>query len=176
MEFKKLSDVTLAETTSENTNVLIEDNGEVKKVAMDQIKVPQEPQKPQVQANWNEADETSPAFILNKPEKMGGYTYFAFSSNGEIFKTDNFAAPSVVPGTRSDVSRAEFEEAYKTTPIMLIPLTHDSLKQLNSTTSTPCPCAWYYLNNAGYPHISFVSYNGVMDRFIVFSDGNAFND
>lgn len=171
MEFKKLSEVTIAETTSESTNVLIEDSGEVKRVAMDQISVPQTPQE---QANWNETDETSPAFILNKPEKLGGYTYFAISDNGYMFKTEDFAYPSDAAGAAPNVSRAEFEDAYKTSPIMLIP-SNDSLKQSSGTSVTPSPCARYHLNTGGYPHVTYMNYTGyLMVKAITFSDGESF--
>lgn len=174
MEFKKLSDVTLAESTSESTNILIEDGGEIKKVAMDKLIVPQEPQKPQVQANWNETDESSPAYILNKPEKLGGYTYFAISENGFMFKTDGLTYPANINGTDPNVSRAEFEEAYKTSPIMLVPR-NDAFQQGHYTSITPCPCIWYRLNTSGYPHITFMSYDGYFNhQNITFSDGDSF--
>lgn len=62
-EFTRLSDVPVVETVQDNLNVLVEQDGEIGKVAKTQIGA---------QADWNETDETSPAFILNKPEVGGG--------------------------------------------------------------------------------------------------------
>lgn len=59
--YKKLSDVTLVDNAVE-PNLLIEDEGEVKKIPASNIAVPQ------VKADWEETDETSAAFIMNKPD------------------------------------------------------------------------------------------------------------
>ena len=70
-EFKQLGAVESVESVGETANVLIEENGTVKKVAKSSIGA---------QADWNETDETSPAFIMNKPESMGaGITWFCAS-------------------------------------------------------------------------------------------------
>lgn len=58
-EFKKLSAVEAVETVSETANVLIEENGVIKRAAKSEIGA---------QADWAETDENSPAFIKNKPE------------------------------------------------------------------------------------------------------------
>lgn len=58
-EFKKLSAVETVETVSETANVLIEENGVIKRAAKNEIGA---------QADWAEMDENSPAFIKNKPE------------------------------------------------------------------------------------------------------------
>lgn len=65
--YKKLCDVEMVDTAIE-PNILIEDGGDIKKISADNIAVPQ------VQANWAEEDETSAAFILNKPDlsQVGG--------------------------------------------------------------------------------------------------------
>lgn len=65
--YKKLTDVELVESAVE-PNLLIEDNGDIKKISASNIAVPQ------VKADWDEEDETSPAFIMNKPDlsKVGG--------------------------------------------------------------------------------------------------------
>ena len=57
-EFKKLSAVEAVETVSETANVLIEENGVIKRAAKSEIGA---------QADWAEMDESSPAFIKNKP-------------------------------------------------------------------------------------------------------------
>ena len=62
-EFKKLSAVETVETVSETANVLIEENGVIKRAAKSEIGA---------QADWAEMDESSPAFIKNKPENIGG--------------------------------------------------------------------------------------------------------
>lgn len=58
-EFKKLSAVEAVEAVSETANVLIEENGVIKRAAKSEIGA---------QADWAEMDENSPAFIKNKPE------------------------------------------------------------------------------------------------------------
>lgn len=58
-EFKKLSAVETVEAVSETANVLIEENGIIKRAAKSEIGA---------QADWAETNESSPAFIKNKPE------------------------------------------------------------------------------------------------------------
>ena len=72
----KLSDATLVSTPAPNANVLIEESGVLKKVSKAEIGA---------QADWDETDETSPAFILNKPELGGGskVTYL-FAHSGAV--------------------------------------------------------------------------------------------
>lgn len=59
--YKKLTDVELVNYASE-PNLLIEDNGDIKKIPAYNVAIPQ------VQADWNEEDADSPAFIINKPD------------------------------------------------------------------------------------------------------------
>ena len=75
----KLSDATLVGTPASNANVLIEESGVLKKVPKAEIGA---------QADWNETDETSPAFILNKPEFGGGskVTYLFAKSAGCLYQ------------------------------------------------------------------------------------------
>jgi hypothetical protein len=65
--YKKLTDVELVESAVE-PNLLIEDGGDIKKISASNIA------DPQVKADWEETDETSPAFIMNKPDlsEVGG--------------------------------------------------------------------------------------------------------
>lgn len=65
--YKKLTDVELVESATE-PNLLIEEGGNIKKISASNIAVPQ------VKADWDEEDETSPAFIMNKPDlgSVGG--------------------------------------------------------------------------------------------------------
>lgn len=65
--YKKLTDVELVESATE-PNLLIEDGGDIKKISASNIAVPQ------VRADWDEENESSPAFIMNKPDlsEVGG--------------------------------------------------------------------------------------------------------
>lgn len=75
-EFIKLSEVEKIETPH-NANLLIEENGEIKRLSTDNINFGGSGQ--QVQADWNETDDTSPAFIANKPSVNGEIVYFSIS-------------------------------------------------------------------------------------------------
>jgi hypothetical protein len=57
-EFKKLSDVEVVAEPLETANVLIEENGVIKRAPKNEIGA---------QADWAETDSSSPAFIKNKP-------------------------------------------------------------------------------------------------------------
>jgi hypothetical protein len=57
MEFKKLSAVEMTETVDQAATVLIEKDGVIKRAPKNEINV---------QADWTETDESSPAFIKNK--------------------------------------------------------------------------------------------------------------
>lgn len=65
--YKKLTEVELVENAVD-PNLLIEENGEIKKMSASDIAVPQ------VKADWNEEDPNNAAFILNKPDlsQVGG--------------------------------------------------------------------------------------------------------
>ena len=65
-EFIKLSEVEQVET-SYNANLIIEENGEIKRLPVDKVGGGHQ----QVQADWNETDDTSPAYIANKPDFSG---------------------------------------------------------------------------------------------------------
>lgn len=69
---KRLSEVSKVENVNSDATVLIEQNGEVARAPKGKIGS---------QADWNETDETSPAFILNKPA-AGSVDNFYFVSNG----------------------------------------------------------------------------------------------
>lgn len=60
VEFKKITDVELAQTSTTDDTVLIERDGMLKRAPKNLIGA---------QSDWNEKDETSPAFIKNKPEQ-----------------------------------------------------------------------------------------------------------
>lgn len=61
----KLSEVEIIESPV-NPNFIIEDEGEIKRIPPEAIA------PSQVQADWAETDASSPAYILNKPESLGG--------------------------------------------------------------------------------------------------------
>lgn len=61
----KLSEVEVIESAV-NPNFIIEDEGEIKRIPPEAIT------PAQVQADWEETDASSPAYILNKPESLGG--------------------------------------------------------------------------------------------------------
>lgn len=81
-EFTKLSEVALVDEPSLDANVMIEEGGKIKKVPKSKIGA---------QSDWNETDETSPAFILNKPEisDSSKVTYlFAESAGYKYLETE----------------------------------------------------------------------------------------
>ena len=73
----KLSEVEIIESPV-NPNFIIEDEGEIKRIPPEAIT------PSQVQADWDETDASSPAYILNKPESLGGggeIVYYFLSSS-----------------------------------------------------------------------------------------------
>jgi hypothetical protein len=68
MDFTKLSEVEAIEEVPEGASVLAEVNGAIKRISGG------------MQADWDETDETSPAFILNKPEISNVSHYYYMSS------------------------------------------------------------------------------------------------
>lgn len=78
IQTKKLSEVEVIESPV-NPNFIIEDEGEIKRISPEAIT------PSQVQADWEETDASSPAYILNKPESLGGgrgeIVYYYPSSN-----------------------------------------------------------------------------------------------
>ena len=75
----KLSEVGVIESAV-NPNFIIEDEGEIKRIPPEAIT------PSQVQADWEETDTSSPAYILNKPESLGGgggeIAYYYLSGGG----------------------------------------------------------------------------------------------
>ncbi len=65
IQTKKLSEVEVIESPV-NPNFIIETEGEIKRIPPEAIT------PSQVQADWEETDASSPAYILNKPESLGG--------------------------------------------------------------------------------------------------------
>jgi hypothetical protein len=71
---KSIVDVPVAES-AEGLNLIVEDNGVAKKIAASEVGA---------QADWNEEDTTSPAYILNKPEIStgGGGGAYVYNASG----------------------------------------------------------------------------------------------
>lgn len=120
--FTKLSNVNLTEKPTDEANVLIEENGDIKKTPKNAIGA---------QADWNETDESSSAFILNKPESLGGYKYYFYCSYF-LYRINNAHGWPASFGSDNAVSRAAFEADYYSAPIML-----------RGADFAPAPCTWY---------------------------------
>lgn len=75
-EFKKLSAVEMVESVDQTATVLIEKDGVIKRAPKNEINV---------QADWTETDESSPAFIKNKPSKELVYEW-NFSTDDEVYE------------------------------------------------------------------------------------------
>lgn len=67
-EFIKLSEVEKVDAPH-NASLLIEEGGEIKRLSTENVNFGGSMQ--QVQADWNEKDDTSPAYIANKPDVSG---------------------------------------------------------------------------------------------------------
>lgn len=75
-EFKKLSAVEAVNEVADTANVLIEEDGVIKKAPKNEIGA---------QADWAEADPSSPAFIKNKPHKELVHEW-NFSADDEVYE------------------------------------------------------------------------------------------
>lgn len=75
--YKKLTDVALVES-AETPNILIEDDGDIKKISSSNLVTPQ------TKADWEETDPNSAAFILNKPDlsQVGGANVITYTVSG----------------------------------------------------------------------------------------------
>lgn len=69
-EYKKLSEVDAITSADSDVNLIVEHNDEIKKLSINDLPIP----TGQVQADWNEEDETKASFIKNKPDlsQVGG--------------------------------------------------------------------------------------------------------
>lgn len=86
----KLSEVEVIESPV-NPNFIIEDEGEIKRIPPEAIT------PSQVQADWEETDTSSPAYILNKPESLGGggeIVYYYLSYGGGLLEEATSAMAS----------------------------------------------------------------------------------
>ena len=87
--YKKLTDVTLVQS-AKAPNILIEDNGDIKKISSSNLVTPQ------TKADWEETDPNSFAFILNKPDlnQAGGANVVTYTISGTKLWLNNAAATS----------------------------------------------------------------------------------
>lgn len=88
-KYTKLSDVELTNVADNATNLLVEREGTIQKLNVKDLA------PANVQPNWDETNEDSPAFILNKPDlsQVGGgsakITYFVLSGNDNHIKLED---------------------------------------------------------------------------------------
>ena len=84
--YKKLTDVALVES-AETPNILIEDDGDIKKISASNLVTPQ------TKADWDETDPNSAAFILNKPDlsQTGGANVVTYTVAGGVLKLNDVA-------------------------------------------------------------------------------------
>lgn len=92
IQTKKLSEVEVIESAV-NPNLIIEDEGEIKRIPPEAIT------PSQVQADWEETDASSPAYILNKPESLGGgggggEIVYYYPNSGILMEVATLAAAS----------------------------------------------------------------------------------
>ena len=90
IQTKKLSEVEVIESPV-NPDFIIEDEGEIKRIPPEAIT------PSQVQADWEETDASSPAYILNKPESLGGgggEIVYYFLSSGTLMEEATSAIAS----------------------------------------------------------------------------------
>ena len=87
--YKKLTDVTLVES-AKAPNILIEDDGDIKKISSSNLVTPQ------TKADWDETDPNSFAFILNKPDlsQVGGANVVTYTISDTKLWLNNAAATS----------------------------------------------------------------------------------
>ena len=85
--YKKLTDVALVES-AETPNILIEDDGDIKKISSSNLVTPQ------TKADWEETDPNSFAFILNKPDlsQAGGANVVTYTISDTRLWLNNAAA------------------------------------------------------------------------------------
>ena len=85
--YKKLTDVTLVES-AKAPNILIEDDGDIKKISSSNLVTPQ------TKADWDETDPNSFAFILNKPDlsQAGGANVVTYTISGTKLWLNSAAA------------------------------------------------------------------------------------
>lgn len=89
--FKSITEVPMTEST-EGLYLIANKDGAAAQI---------EPEKIGAQADWNETDENSPAFVKNKPETGGNVTIFTyFSDDGNLYLKDNPDEDFILPHLR----------------------------------------------------------------------------
>ena len=84
--YKKLTDVALVKS-AEAPNILIEDEGDIKKISSSNLVTPQ------TKVDWEETDPNSFAFILNKPDlsQAGGANVVTYTISSGVLSLDGVA-------------------------------------------------------------------------------------
>lgn len=129
IQTKKLSEVEVIESAV-NPNLIIEDEGEIKRIPPEAIT------PSQVQADWEETDASNPAYILNKPESLGG-------GGGEIVYYYPASGGSWEEATSALASKATLVDQWNTGARIRI------RNNLNSTTSGDVISVSYALGSGG---------------------------
>lgn len=140
--------------TDENGNILTDENGNTL-IA----KGPEANHNP----DWNETDESSPSFILNKPTGMGGgYTYYVISNNW-LYKASN---PSEANDSNLIKNIKTFEQDYLSGPIML------HMKNM-ANDRTYFPCIAFAISDSCYVNYTYPGNN--VSKHILGYDRNTGN-
>ena len=131
-EMKRLADVEVVAEPTDETHVLVEQDGEIKRAPKNQIGA---------QADWAETDENSPAFVKNKPDVGGGVLWLNLNSiyEGPLAWEDG-----------TPITKDEFIEAFDTSRIM----TRDTYTEGGKYTST---VVGYFVNNS----TSYIALHGM---------------
>jgi hypothetical protein len=106
----------------------------------------------QVQADWDEVDETSPAFIMNKPENLGGYAYYyinAYSSGSGLLRSTN---EEFDDWSNAVENSEEFFNTYYARPIML--------RVRTGSSDVSAPCIGYSVNS-GKLYLNYMLNNAI---------------
>lgn len=115
--YTKLSDVTLVDSVVK-PNILVEDGGEIKRIPSSNIVTSGSPTQ-QVRADWAEEDETSLAFILNKPDLSnvgGGANVVTYSlASGMLFTNGSQATRQSIIDEWNNGSILKINETTSTT-------------------------------------------------------------
>lgn len=124
-EFIKLSEVELV-GTPHNANLLIEEDGEIKRLSTDNINFGGGGQ--QVQADWNETDDTSPAYIANKPDiGLSNVVVYTLDSGGLFLNGDLQTPAQVIEAWDNGVNmRIQYDVDSQTQHSPIVTLTHYS--------------------------------------------------
>lgn len=105
MAYIKLNEVALVETAVE-PKILIEENGEIKRISAENIAAPQ------VQSDWNETDASKASFILNKPESLGSKVIIVTESCGLVLEDGSRATPQYIVDEWNTGSTIRMQHSY----------------------------------------------------------------